>query len=71
LSEAIKKRQISEELLNGFSDESLEEQAPSLESKLEQLKVCVDKLIVDLRNKYFLIGLTLFVLKMISKSILH
>lgn len=46
---------MSEELLNGFGEggvEALEDESPSLEAKLDQLRLCVDKLVLDLKNKY-------------------
>ena len=55
LSAAIMKRQKSEEINNSncFSDLLTEsdEDGPSLESKLELLKICVEKLITDLKNR--------------------
>lgn len=55
LSEAIKKRQISEELNNGYpelvSDSDYDEDNPSLDVKLEVLKTFIEKLITDLKNK--------------------
>jgi hypothetical protein len=55
LSEAIIKRQKSEEIIgNGFSDllSYPEEDGPSLESKLELLRICMEQLITDLKNRF-------------------
>ena len=55
MSEAIIKRQKSEEIIgNGFSDllSYPDEDGPSLESKLELLRICMEQLITDLKNRF-------------------